>query len=520
MLSSELVDLSRIQFAATALYHYLFVPLTLGLSMLLVAMEACYVATGKQVYKDMVKFWGKLFGINFALGVTTGITMEFQFGTNWSYYSHYVGDIFGAPLAIEGLMAFFLESTFVGLFFFGWDRLKKGTHLLCTFLMALGSNVSALWILVANGWMQYPIGSSFNYQTMRMEMDSFFEVFLSPWAQTKFFHTITAGYCTGAAFVLAISAYYLLKRRDLDFARRSFRIAAAFGLIASIFAIQQGDESGYLAAQDQPAKIASMEAIWDTAPAPAPMAILAWANPNEHKNSFEIDVPWLAGILSTRSLDKPVPGLNEIIASNKERIASGVQAVQALEKLRKDQADKQAKEIFETHKANLGMGLLTKKYQPDSSKVTEADIQKAADDSIPYSVNSMFYAFRLMVGCGMAMLLIFALSLFFSVRKTIDDKRGWLTLCLWAVPLPWLACEAGWWVAEYGRQPWTIWEILPTHLSVSSLSVGSLWGSLASLVILYTGLLIVEAWLMIRFAKIGPSSLGTGAYHHEQVTQQ
>lgn len=519
MISTELVDLSRLQFAATAMYHYLFVPLTLGLSMLLVAMEACYVVTGKQVYKDMVKFWGKLFGINFALGVTTGITMEFQFGTNWSYYSHYVGDIFGAPLAIEGLMAFFLESTFIGLFFFGWSRLKKGTHLLCTFLMALGSNLSALWILVANGWMQNPVGATFNYQTMRMEMTNFFDVFLSPWAQAKFFHTVSAGYCTGAAFVLAISAWYMLKGRDMDFAKRSFRIAAVFGLVAAIFTAQQGDESGYLVAQDQPAKIAAMEGLWETEPAPASMALVAFADPELKKNTFEITIPWLVGILSTRSLDKQIPGLNQIIAENKERITQGVVAVKALEQLRKNPNDAQAKATFEEHKKDLGFGLLTKKYQPDTDKVTEAQIQQAANDSIPYSINSMFYAFRIMAGAGVALLLIFGLSVYYSLRRVAAEKRLWLKLVLFAVPLPWIACEAGWFVAEYGRQPWTIWEILPTHLSVSSLSVGSLWGSLGALVFLYTGLLIVEAWLMVRFAKIGPSSLGTGAYHHEQAAK-
>ena len=233
MISSELVDLSRLQFALTSMYHFIFVPLTLGLSFLLVVMEASYVITGRQVYKDMTKFWGKLFGINFALGVATGITMEFQFGTNWAYYSHYVGDIFGAPLAIEGLMAFFLESTFIGLFFFGWQRLKKGTHLLVTFLMAIGSNLSALWILIANAWMQYPTGSAFNFQTMRMEMNDFFAVVMSPWAQAKFGHTIAAGYMTGAVFVLAISAWYILKGRDMEFAKRSFRLAAAFGFIVT-----------------------------------------------------------------------------------------------------------------------------------------------------------------------------------------------------------------------------------------------------------------------------------------------
>lgn len=225
----DVVELSRLQFALTALYHFLFVPLTLGLSFVLVVMETLYVTTGKEVYKDMTKFWGKLFGINFALGVTTGITMEFQFGMNWSYYSHYVGDIFGAPLAIEGLMAFFLESTFVGLFFFGWERLSKAKHLLATYCVAFGSNFSALWILVANGWMQNPIASEFNFETMRMELSSFSELVLNPVTQSKFLHTVTAGYVCGAIFVLGISSYYILKGRDLGFAKRSFSVGASFG---------------------------------------------------------------------------------------------------------------------------------------------------------------------------------------------------------------------------------------------------------------------------------------------------
>lgn len=234
MISESVVDLSRLQFAMTAMYHFIFVPLTLGLAFLLAIMESVYVMTGKQVYKDMTKFWGKLFGINFALGVTTGLTMEFQFGTNWAYYSHYVGDIFGAPLAIEGLMAFFLESTFIGLFFFGWDRLSKVQHLAVTWLVALGSNLSALWILIANGWMQNPVGSEFNFETMRMELVDFGALLFNPVAQVKFVHTVSAGYVTGAIFVLAISSYYLLKKRDLGFARRSFAIAAVFGLASTI----------------------------------------------------------------------------------------------------------------------------------------------------------------------------------------------------------------------------------------------------------------------------------------------
>ena len=273
MISTELVDLSRLQFAATAMYHYLFVPLTLGLSMLLVAMEACYVVTGKQVYKDMVKFWGKLFGINFALGVTTGITMEFQFGTNWSYYSHYVGDIFGAPLAIEGLMAFFLESTFIGLFFFGWSRLKKGTHLLCTFLMALGSNLSALWILVANGWMQNPVG--YVIKNGRAELSSFFDVVTNPFAWSQYFHTIFAAWMLGGFFVLGVSSWHLLRKNELDLFKRSVRIAAPFTLILVLLLGLQGHHHAQIVAEMQPAKLAAMESHWETG-THVPMYLLTW----------------------------------------------------------------------------------------------------------------------------------------------------------------------------------------------------------------------------------------------------
>ncbi|MEJ2528782.1 MAG: cytochrome ubiquinol oxidase subunit I, partial [Gammaproteobacteria bacterium] len=264
MVSETVVDLSRLQFALTAMYHFLFVPLTLGLSMLLVIMESVYVMTGKQIYKDMTRFWGKLFGINFALGVTTGITMEFQFGTNWAYYSHYVGDIFGAPLAIEGLMAFFLESTFIGLFFFGWDRLSRRQHLMVTFFTGFASNLSALWILVANGWMQNPVGADFSFETMRMEMTSFAELLLNPVAQVKFVHTVSAGYVTGSVFVLGISAYYLLKKRDIAFASRSFAIAAGFGLASALSVVVLGDESGYELGDVQKTKLAAIEGEWET----------------------------------------------------------------------------------------------------------------------------------------------------------------------------------------------------------------------------------------------------------------
>ena len=466
MISTDLVDLSRLQFALTAMYHFIFVPLTLGLSFLLVVMEVTYVLTGKQMYKDMTRFWGKLFGINFALGVATGITMEFQFGTNWAYYSHYVGDIFGAPLAIEGLMAFFLESTFIGLFFFGWDRLSKGKHLFATIMMALGSNLSALWILVANGWMMYPTGAEFNFETMRMEMTNFWAVFTSEWAQAKFVHTVAGGYMTGAMFVMAVSAYYLLKRQD-------------------------------------------------THEAPAPLTLFAIPNEAEQKNAMEISIPWVFGLMGTRSLSTEIPGIKQLEAQAEERIKNGQKAVATLEALRKDPKNEALRAEFQALQPDLGFGLLLKRYTEDVTQATPEMIKQAAQDTTP-QVAPMFWSFRLMISCGLGMALIFVLGLVFSMKKTLQNQPLYLRLTLLALPLPWIACEAGWFVAEYGRQPWTIYNILPTHLSVSSLSTGDLIGSILGFVILYTLMLIAEMWLMIRFSRKGPSSLGTGRYHFEQ----
>jgi cytochrome d ubiquinol oxidase subunit I len=515
MIPSELVDLSRLQFALTAMYHFLFVPLTLGLAVILVIMESTYVLTGREIYKDMTKFWGKLFGINFALGVTTGITLEFQFGTNWAYYSHYVGDIFGAPLAIEGLMAFFLESTFIGLFFFGWDRLSKGQHLLVTILLALGSNLSALWILIANGWMQDPLGAAFNYETMRMELADFWAVLFNPTAQAKFVHTVSAGYVTAAMFVLGISSWYLLKGRDLEFARRSFRIAAAFGFASAASVIVLGDESGYTVTESQQTKLAAMEAIWDTHPAPAPLTLFAIPDEATRSNRFAIEIPYVMGLIGTRSASKEIPGLNEIERKNVIRIERGIVAVKALERLRKDRNDSEARVEFEQSKGDLGFGLLLKKYTDDVARATPAMIRAAADDTTP-RVAPMFWSFRLMVALGFSFMLLFTLALYYSLRGTFERKRWLLWWALLFVPMPWLAAELGWFVAEYGRQPWTIFGVLPTHLSVSSLSVGSLYGSLAGFIGFYTLLLVAEIYLMQRFARQGPSSLGTGRYHGER----
>lgn len=515
MISEEVVDLSRLQFAATALYHFLFVPLTLGLSFILAIMESAFVLTGKQVYKDMTQFWGKLFGINFALGVTTGLTMEFQFGTNWAYYSHYVGDIFGTPLAIEGLMAFFLESTFIGMFFFGWDRLTKRQHLLATWLVAIGSNLSALWILIANGWMQNPVGSAFNFETMRMEMTSFAEVVFNPVAQVKFVHTVAAGYCTGAMFVLGVSAYYLLKGRDLAFARRSFAIAASFGLASVLSVIVLGDESGYEVGEVQQVKLAAIEAEWETEPAPASFTLFGFPDSEAEETHAAIKIPYLMGMIATRSLDEQVKGIKELKAENEGHIRTGMQAYALLQKMRAGQTDEATKAAFNDVSDYLGYGLLLSKYTPNIVDATDEQIKKAADDSIP-NVGPMFWSFRIMVACGGLMLIIFALAFWQSTKHRQEEKRWLLKLALYAIPLPWLAAEFGWVVAEYGRQPWTIGEILPTHMSASALSSGDLWISLIAFIVFYTGLLIAEMFLMFRFSRLGPSSLKTGKYHFEK----
>ncbi|MDR0379864.1 MAG: cytochrome ubiquinol oxidase subunit I [Candidatus Accumulibacter sp.] len=505
MIDSTVVDLSRLQFAATAMYHFIFVPLTLGLSWLLVIMESVYVLTDKPIYKDMTQFWGKLFGINFALGVTTGITLEFQFGTNWAYYSHYVGDIFGAPLAIEGLLAFFLESTMFGLFFFGWKRLSKRGHLAVTALMALGTNLSAILILIANGWMQDPVGAAFNPVTMRMELTDFAALVFSPIAQSKFVHSVTAGYVTGALFVLAISAWYLLKERHIEFARRSFRIAAVFGVVGTLGAIVIGDQAGYELAQRQPSKLAAMEAMWETEPAPASFNVLVWPNEEQQRNDFAFRIPYVGGLMANRSFTQEMPGIREIRATNEARIASGIKAVIALEDLYANPDDAVARERFRQHEADLGYGLLVKRHIDDARQATPEIIEKAAMDSVP-KVAPLFWSFRLMVGLGGLIFCLFVAALWVSFCDTWRRYPLLLKACLWSLPAPWIACMLGWFLAEYGRQPWTVFGMLPTHLSVSSLSAASLWGSLAGFVGFYTLLLVVEMFLMFRYARLGPTA--------------
>lgn len=510
----DVVSLSRIQFGATAMFHFLFVPLTLGLSWSLVIAESAYVMTGKVIYKDITRFWGKLFGINFVMGVTTGITLEFQFGTNWAYYSHYVGDIFGTPLAVEGLMAFFLESTLVGLFFFGWDKLSRGQHLLVTMLVALGSNLSALWILIANGWMQNPVGAEFNPMTMRMELVDVAAVIFNPVAQVKFVHTVAAGYVAASLFVMGVSSWYLLRGMEVRFALRSFAIASGFGLAAILSVIVLGDESDYRSGEVQKVKLAAIEAEWETEPAPASFTLFGLPDQRAETTHAAIKIPYLMGIIATRSLDEQVTGLKDLKAQHEARIRSGMLAHEALEAMRADGSNQAARATFERHRGDLGYGLLLTPYAKEIGKADEAAIAKAVADSIP-QVAPLFWSFRLMVGIGVALLALFAAAFLQLCRGRLVQSPLLLRALLWSIPLPWIAIEAGWFVAEFGRQPWTISDVLPVSASVSLLQPGQLWFSLIAIFLIYSSLLVVELFLLRHVIRKGPASLQTGRYQGE-----
>ena len=503
---SDIVDLSRLQFALTALYHSLFVPLTLGLSILLAVMETVYVMSGRDIWRQMVKYWGVLFGINFVLGVATGLTMEFQFGTNWAYYSHYVGDVFGAPLAIEGLMAFFLEATFVGLFFFGWDKLSKFKHMCCTWLLALGTNLSALWILIANGWMQNPVGAAFNYQTMRMEVTDFAAVMFNPVAQAKFVHTISAGYVTGAMFVLSISAYFLLRGRNTAFAKRSMTVAVSFGLASALSVVVLGDESGYLANSNQKMKLAAMEAMWHTEKAPAGMTLFGIPNEKTMTTDYDITIPYVLGLMATRSISEPLQGITELIDDGKLKIREGMLAYDALTRLQINPKDEQAKADFAAHDGSLGYGLLLKKYTEKVTDASDDQINMAANDLAP-KVKPLFFSFRIMVACGFFFIFLFATGFYLSVRRRLHTTRWYWKLAFWSLPLPWVAAELGWVVAEYGRQPWVVQGILPTAMGTSSIGAPQLLTSLAGFVIFYSILAIVEVYLMVKYIRLGPDNI-------------
>ncbi len=502
MVDPLLVDLSRLQFALTALYHFLFVPLTLGLSILIAMMETVYVMTRRPIWREMTKFWGVLFGINFALGVATGITMEFQFGMNWAYYSHYVGDVFGAPLAIEGLMAFFLEATFVGLFFFGWDRLSARAHLVVTWLMALGTNFSALWILIANGWMQNPVGSAFNPDTMRMEVTDFMAVIFNPVAQAKFVHTVSAGYVCGATFMLGVSGWYMLRGRHIELAKRSFVIAAAFGLASALSVVVLGDESGYALTDNQKMKLAAIEAMWETEPAPASFTAIGIPSLSDRKTHFAIHIPWVMGLIGTRSVDTVIPGIDQLVDKAEQRIRSGVIAYDALERIKTARHDGVARAAFKEHQADMGYALLLKQFVADPRQATEQQIKDAAWSTVP-GVPWLFFSFRLMVLCGFVLIGVFALSLWHTARER-EAPRWLFRMALLALPLPWLAIEIGWFVAEFGRQPWIIEGVLPTFLATSELGAWNLMVTIAGFTLLYGVLAVIEVKLMLAAIRKGP----------------
>ncbi|BBU55962.1 cytochrome bd oxidase subunit I [Mameliella alba] len=500
-----LVELSRLQFAMTAMYHFLFVPLTLGLSILVAIMETVYVMTNRPIWRQMTKFWGMLFGINFVLGVATGITMEFQFGMNWSYYSHYVGDIFGAPLAIEGLMAFFLEATFVGLFFFGWDKLSKVQHMVVAWLVAIGSNFSALWILIANGWMQNPVGAAFNPETMRMEMTSFFDVVFNEVAQAKFVHTVSAGYVTASVFVLGVSALYLLQERHKDLARRSIAVASAFGLASALSVVVLGDESGYSASHTQKMKLAAIEAMWETHEAPAPFTAIGFPDKEARETHYAVEIPWVMGLIGTRSLTQEIPGINDLVDEAELRIRDGLIAYDALMTIRAERAatSPELRATFEAHSENLGFALLLKRYVDDPREATEAQIRQAANDTVP-GVGPLFWAFRIMVALGFSFIAVMLYFFYRASFRRMQFPRWSLYAAVAIIPTPWIAAELGWFVAEFGRQPWTVDGVLPTALSVSHLSVADLLISLAGFVIFYTVLFVIEMSLMVKYIRKGP----------------
>ena len=503
----SLIDWSRAQFALTALYHWIFVPLTLGLSFIVAIMESIYVKTGDVWWKNTTKFWMGLFAINFALGLATGLIMEFEFGTNWSNYSWIVGDIFGAPLAIEGIMAFFMESTFFAIMFFGWDKVSKRAHLLSTWLVAIGSNLSALWILVANGWMQHPVGMHFNPETARNEMANFWDVLFNPNAYSKFLHTISSGYVLASLFVIAISSWYLLKRKEeyLQFARRSIVVAASFGLIVSLFTLTTGDDSAQHIAQDQPVKLAAMEGLY-SGKSGAEIVAFGILNPkkqlDDRQDPFlvKIAIPSGLSLLSYHSFDAYVPGLKQLvygdsahhIMSAQEKINRGKKAVAALTayKKAKSEGDEKAriaaKQDFEKNSTYLGYGYL-----------------KSPKDILP-PVATTFYAFHIMVAFGTWFILLFAIVLYLVMTNELHKKRWILWAGVVSLPMGYIAQEAGWITAEVGRQPWAIQGMLPVGMATSNISSSSVMLTFWMFAILFTGLLIAEVKIMLTQIKTGP----------------
>lgn len=515
----SLVDWSRAQFALTAMYHWLFVPLTLGLSFIIAFMETIYVRTGNPEWKRATKFWMTLFGINFAIGIATGIILEFEFGTNWSNYSWFVGDIFGAPLAIEGIMAFFLESTFIAVMFFGWNKVSRKFHLLSTWLVAIGANLSALWILVANAWMQNPAGMKFNLDTARNEMVDFWQVLFSPVAINKFLHTISSGYVLASVFVIGISAWFLLKKREQLFAKRSIVVASVFGLLTSFFVIVTGDSSARNMAKYQPMKFAAMENLY-IGRQNAPLAVIGLlqktnADPVNKQQDFrfKIEIPDMLSYMAFLDPNAYVPGIHDLVVGNpehhilsfKDRSEKGKVAIASLAGYKNarnagnDSLANEAAKAFEANYPHFGYGF----YEGRNMQ-----------ELVP-SVPPTFYSFRIMVGLGFHFLALFLVILILTLNNRIEKKRFILYTALWTIPLAYIASELGWVVAEIGRQPWVIQDILPTIAAVSQLKPGSVLTTFWMFFIIFTGLLIAEIKIMTTQIKNGLAEEPTS---HDKMT--
>ena len=445
------VLLARWQFGITSVYHFLFVPLTLGLSVLVAIMETLYVRTGNELYKRMAKFWGKLFLLNFSLGVVTGLVQEFQFGMNWSEYSRFMGDIFGVPLALEALTAFYLESVFIGLWLFGWDRLSRKTHLLCIWLVAFASNLSALWILIANSFMQAPVG--YVLRNGRAEMTDFVALLTNSYVLRQYPHTLMGGLITAGVFVMAISAYHLLRKNQPEFFRPSLRIGLTCALIASLLAAGTGHLQAQHVAKAQPMKLAVMESLWETAN-PAPYLLFASIDQNKQQNSLEISVPGALSLLVYGSLDGEIKGIKELQAQYAQQYGPG-------------------------------------NYVPD--------------------IFPVFWSYRIMIGAGMWLLALTAFA-FFQLRRNRLEQNPWLLRAIfWSLPVPYLANSAGWIVTEMGRQPWIVFGLQRVEQAVSpNVSSGAVWTSLIGFTVLYGLLAVVGVHLLKKFACQGPEQANSG----------
>lgn len=502
----SLINWSRAQFALTAMYHWIFVPLTLGITFIIAFMESIYVKTQDPKWKEITKFWMGVFGVNFAIGVATGIILEFEFGTNWSNYSWFVGDIFGAPLAIEGIMAFFMESTFIAIMFFGWNKVSQKVHLLSTWLVAIGSNLSALWILVANGWMQNPIGMQFNPDTMRNEMVNFWEVLFNPVAANKFVHTIVSSYIVAAVFVVGISAWYLLKNKNVILAKRSIIIASIFGLAASIATLFTGDESARVVAEYQPMKLAAMEGLYEGQENAPLIAIGLFGekdpeSPNMEKFALEIEVPNALSYLAFLDPNAFVPGIRDLVHGNKkhnipsyeERIENGKKSIDGLAAYKKakkagdEEAAAEHLKVFEEYFEDFGYGYY---FGKDPHLL------------VP-NVKTSFYSFHIMVILGGFFMLLFILLVYFMYKNKLPKMKWLLWTAVWTIPLAYVATEAGWVVAEVGRQPWVIQDLMPSIVAVSKIDTYSVQITFFLFLIVFTVLLIADIRIILNKIKTG-----------------